>query len=133
MISRITSAMLAVLLGVPLCLCCFVKAAPVAETETCSACHKFAEPEQKAPVQPLAPGHDGACCKKQLHRNLSPDTVSAPRLVLVDLQAWVWPRTEDLFILSVLEQPTEYLSVTEHAPPLSAAEPLFQQHCALLL
>jgi hypothetical protein len=133
MISRITSAMLAFLLGIPLCLCCVVQAAPVADMGTCSACHKFAEPEQEVPVQPSGPGHDGACCKKSLHRNLSPDTVTAPRLVLVDLQAWVWLRPENFFFFSWLEEQShEALAVADPAPPRFAA-PLFQQHCALLL
>ena len=133
MISRITSAMLAFLLGIPLCLCCVVQAAPVAELETCSACHKFAETEGELPVQPLTPGHDGMCCHKSFHRDLSPDTVTAPRLVLVDLQAWVWLRPE-IFTLSfwLEKQSLETLAGADPAPPRFEA-PLFHQHCALLL
>lgn len=134
MFFRVTSLILALLIGVPLCLCCVAQPTFAVETETCSACHKFAEPEEQAPAQPPASGRDGTCCKKLLQRNISPDTATAPRLVLVDLETWVWQRPESFDFLSWLnEQSHVSLAAAETVAPPRHAVPLFQQHCVLLL
>ncbi len=137
MISRLTSYTLMLLMSVPLCLCCVVaapvKAAPV-EIEACSACQKFAEPEEGVPAKTSSSDHHGnrACCVNTTERNLSPESAAAPRLVLVDLQAWVWTRSENVsYLLWQATEAQELQAALFVPPPIQA--PLYQQHCALLL
>ncbi len=134
MITRLTQYFMVLLIGVPMYLCCQVRgmtAAPAAAVAAeCSGCHKFAEPEE-APATP-APEKGCVCCDGLLQRNLSPDITSAPRLVLVDLQAWVRVWSEDLLPPSWREHCMRVNpAVVDHGPPRHAV-PLFIQHCALL-
>ncbi|MDZ4289966.1 MAG: hypothetical protein U0984_18515 [Prosthecobacter sp.] len=132
MFSRITSYALTLLLGVPLCWCCWMGAPAVAaEAESCPAC-KHTQPESGLPAAPATPAHDKPCCLGLTQRNLSPDVAAAPHLVLVDLQVWVWMRPEVLLPPSQRELFDLGQGATERGPPRPGA-PLFVQHCALLL
>lgn len=129
MFSRLTGYALALLMGVPLCWCCWMSTpAAAAEVESCPAC-KLADSE---PGLPAAPTHDRPCCTGLNERNISPDIAAAPRLVLVDLQAWVWMRPDDLAPPTQAELLSLGQGAHERGPPRPGA-PLYERHCALLL
>lgn len=79
--------MLALLMAVPLHLCCWaglMKTAPV--EPGCMACQLFlSEAERQAlPAEP-APARHCECCDDTLLRSLSPDALTAPQVVLLEL------------------------------------------------
>jgi len=131
MLARLTSLLTSLIMAVPMCWCCIAGAIPAAsgEAETCASCKQFSEnghiPEAPAPEQ------DCACCDGLLQRDLSPHAAAAPRLVLVDLQAVVWPRTVGVLLPMWRELAHLHLCTVGHRP-LSSAAPLYHQHCALL-
>ena len=137
MISRFASFLVAFLMGVPLCWCSYAQppASMTAEVSACSACHPSTQQGSAAHGSPHSP-HEGkshACCHASVaERNLSPDTAAAPRLVLVDLQAWVRMHPESFHwagALAVAER-----NHTDANRKLRGQEPpLYQRHCALLL
>ena len=132
MFTRFTQSMMALLMAVPMCWCCLAQALPAREVETeCMSCHKFLLPEDM-PKQ-HEPKSDCPCCQGTLERNLSPDIAAAPRLVLVDLQTWVWSPVEEVLPPTRWEQQEKGLTLpTNHGPPRTAA-PRYHQHCALLI
>jgi hypothetical protein len=129
MLSRFTQFFMALLMAVPMCWCC-VSQAKEAET-SCTACHKFLLPEDR-PTQQPAHHSDMPCCQGTLERNLSPDTTATPRLVLVDLQPWLWQRAEENFLPKLSIQLSLSQLIQNHGPPRIEA-PFYVQHCALLL
>ncbi|HYF34810.1 MAG TPA: hypothetical protein VD994_05915 [Prosthecobacter sp.] len=134
MLSRLTALVLALVMVLPLCWCCAAEApaaAAAAEEETCSAC-RYAEVEQDLPASSPVDSHqDRRCCAKAKLRNLSPDVAAAPRLVLVDLQAWVWMRADLAAPPVKVDLDAIVFSLERHAA--SHAPPLYQRHCALLI
>jgi hypothetical protein len=133
MIPRLISLMLAVCLGLPLCRCCWEEARPLAaaspDEPLCPACEHVRHtpahtPASPTPVRP--------CCLGLTERTVSPDAVTAPRLVLVDLQAWVWTHSQKLPLPSWREFAS--LPVDDSVRARSwHGPPLYQRDCALLL
>ena len=136
MISRFASFLVAFLMGVPLCWCSYAQppASMTAEVGACSACHPSTQQGSAAHGSPHS-HHEGkshACCHAGVaERNLSPDTAAAPRLVLVDLQAWVWSLPDFLAPPKWSELSAPAFSPVPHLA--HEGPPLYQRHCALLI
>lgn len=131
MLTRLPGILSAFLMALPMCWCCMVQALPVkaAVEETCMACHKFALADET----PAKPAHDCHCRADSTQRDLSPNTATAPRLVLVDLQAAVWGQSEVVVLPPIgreLNDPTHLHSAG--SPPRSHF-PLYHRDCALLI
>jgi hypothetical protein len=129
MFARHTQFFMALLMAVPMCWCSIAQAN--VDTGSCMGCHKFLLPEDK-PADQSTHQSDMPCCQGTIERNLSPDTTATPRLVLVDLQPWLWQRAEDTFLPQMGSQPSMRQLVQNHGPPQVKA-PLYHQHCALLI
>ena len=131
MFTRLTQSLMVLLMAVPMCWCCMAKALPSPAAKTdCLSCHKFLLPEDMPQDKP-APDSDCPCCQGTLERNISPDIAAAPRLILVDLQAWVWLAVEeDLPPLKFVQ--ADYLQTARNHGPPRLATPLYHLHCSLL-
>ncbi len=129
MLTRLTQFLMALLMAAPMCWCSIAQAS--FEEVSCMACQKFLLPEDRPTDQP-AHRSDMPCCQGTLERNLSPDTTATPRLVLVDLQPWLWQRAEETFLPQMGSQPSVRQLAQNHGPPQVKA-PLYHQHCALLI
>lgn len=130
MFTRITQSMMALLMAVPMCWCCLAQALPAREVETeCMSCHKFLLLEDM-PKQ-HEPKSDCPCCQGTLERNLSPDIAAAPRLVLVDLQTWVWQPVEEVLPAMGWVREAGLRLIPNHGPP-RASTPHYRQHCSML-
>ena len=127
MITRFTQSLMALLMAVPMCWCCLAQVLPT-ETE-CMSCHQFLLPEDM-PKQ-HEPDSDCPCCQGTLERNLFPDIAAAPRLVLVDLQTWVWSPVEEALPPTRWEQGAGHRLIANHGPPRKVV-PLYRQHCSML-
>lgn len=120
------------LMAVPMCWCSVLKAGTNNPAGECLSCHKFLLPEDLPANQPLHHS-DMPCCAGTLERNLSPDIAAAPRLVLVDLQTWVWLRVEDMLPPHRWELRSGHTGPLQNVGPPGLAAPLYHQHCALLI
>lgn len=129
MFARLTHFFMALLMAVPMCLCGVAQAKE--ETGSCMACHKFLLPEDKPADQPTHQS-DMPCCQGTLERNLSPDTTATPRLVLVDLQPWLWQRAEESFLPETGHELSLSQFIKNHGPPRLQV-PLYYLHSALLI
>ena len=94
-------------------------------------CHKFLLPEDK-PADQSTHQSDMPCCQGTIERNLSPDTTATPRLVLVDLQPWLWQRAEETFFLEKGHELSLSQFIKNHGPPRLQAS-LYYLHSALLI
>lgn len=130
MFTRFTQSIMVLLMAVPMCWCCLAQALPAREIEKdCMSCHKFLLPEDM-PKQ-HEPKSDCPCCQGTLERNLSPDIAAAPRLVLVDLQTWVWPPVEEMLPAICWAPEAAFRLIANHGPPRTVV-PLYRQHCSML-
>jgi len=131
---HILQIMLALLMAVPLHLCCWLGLMkPAAGEESCTACHQFLTAEELAQLPaPPAPKRNCECCDGTLERGQTPAIVSAPRAGL-----HVLPGTPWLDTACVLLPDPAYLSqrhrLPDERPPPPRAEPLYLRHCALLI
>lgn len=136
MITRLVQYFMALLMAAPMYLCCQLgamtqEAAPVA-ADACQACRLLTGADE-TPTAPMRDSKtDCPCCTGTLERNLSPDTAAAPRLVLVDLQAWVWWQAEDLLPPTRREHEARVHHARVDPGPPRREAPLFLRHCALL-
>ncbi len=128
MFTRLTQFLMVLLMAVPMCWCCMAKALPT-KTE-CLSCHKFLLPEDAPKDQP-AHESDCPCCQGPLERKLSPDIAAAPRLVLVDLQTWVWLPVAVVLPPLSWELQTGLQLALNHRSSRSVT-PLYLNYCALL-
>ncbi|MCA1963174.1 MAG: hypothetical protein LDL31_04425 [Prosthecobacter sp.] len=134
-LKSLVQSMLAMLMAVPLHLCCWTGMMQAAGAEeACMGCHQFLEPGEVPPLHSESqPDRHCACCEDTLLRQPLPSSVSAPKVKLLELPVTAWPVTWDGAWHEVMRWISAYGFPNAHAPPMAEAVPLFQRHCALLL
>lgn len=130
----LTQCLTAVLMAVPLHLCCWTGMMHAAEDDAaCTGCHQFLDPSE-LPPRHQAPGPDRhcACCDDTLLRQAAPAAVTAPKTAVNDLPSAAWPPQ---WMLAPPPSAASHapLFPNAHAPPDPGGVPLYQRHCALLL
>lgn len=128
--------LLAMLMAVPLHLCCWTGRMQAAEAEeACTGCHQFLEPsELPAPGhQEHSPDKHCACCEDTLLRQAAPAAIAAPRIILQELPHAAWSPCSLPMQAGWAEAPHSAFPNAQGPPDPGRRVPLFQRHCALLL
>lgn len=125
--------MLALLMAVPLHLCCWAGLMKTAADEqSCMACHQFlTEAERQALPEP-APARHCECCDDTLLRGLTPDVLAAPQLVLRELTFYL-PPDEARQHLPAAAESFQKPRLTFGRPPPGVVVPLYQLQCSRLI
>ncbi len=126
MLTRITSLILTLCIGLPMCWCC-ISAPEREEVASCCAMKKHAASEQ-APAHSQEP--NCPCAKHENKREVAATFVQAPAPALKLLAELAWAASSPVSLtpsLFAIHEPRH-----DHGPPLHSP-PLYARHCALLI
>ena len=129
---RLTQLMLALLMAVPLHLCCWVGLMGAEPEAPCPACLQFLAPEERAEETAPTPDRHCECCDGTLERDLTPPAIAAPLPPTNDLPAFAWSTPRPWMQSAKADLSRQNLCREVHAPPRDGV-PFYQRHCALLL
>lgn len=128
--------MLALLMAVPLHLCCWagLMKTPASAELGCMACHSFlTEAEhQTLPAAPAPEERHCECCADTLLRSLSPEALTAPQVVLLELPFHL-PLDEAAPHRPQAMQTSPRPPLPCVRPPPGALVPLYQLQCSRLI
>jgi hypothetical protein len=124
--------LLALLMAVPLHLCCWTGLMKTEDAAACSACHQFLTDEERSAESAPPPPRHCECCDDTLQRDLTPSAIAAPRPLLSELPLFTWVAPEHLLQTASVENSPRQHVRDGHSPPAGYA-PLYQRYCALLL
>jgi hypothetical protein len=127
-----TQLLLALLMAVPLHLCCWMGLMKVENEAACSACHQFLNAEGSASESAPPPPRHCECCDDTLQRDLTPSAIAAPRPLFSELPLFTWVAPEHPLQAGSPENSPRQHVRDGHSPPAGFA-PLYQRYCALLL
>jgi hypothetical protein len=126
MLTRITSLILTLCVGLPMCWCC-ISAPQQEEVASCCAMKRHAASEQ-APAHSQEP--NCPCAKHENKREVTATFVQAPAPALKLLaEPLSSPSSPAILTPAVF---ANHAPRQDHGPPLHAA-PLYARHCALLI
>ncbi len=133
----VIQSVLAVLMAVPLHLCCWsgMMQATEREEEMCPACRAMVS-DAEAPATPANgpdPERHCACCDDTLLRDVSPAAITAPRAVVLELPSLAWLPPTALALMSSQVWHEQQAHLHAQGPPLAQTVPLFRLHGAWLL
>ncbi len=129
---RLSQFVLALLMAVPLHLCCWGGLMGAEPEAPCPACLQFMTPEERAAETAPEPVRHCECCDDTLQRDLSPAAITTPRPTTNDLPAIVWGRPESWITSTTADISRQHLCREDHSPPPYGV-PIYRRHCALLL
>jgi hypothetical protein len=119
--NRLFAALLALLIGNPVCWCCMAHASEAADDEPeVSCCHQT----EKDQTPPLSSKDSCSCELMECDRESSPIKVALPAVDLVWMNLPEWQVVQ---ITPALSEVPVRLMITQDTGPPSA--PLYQQHC----
>ena len=123
---------LALLMAVPVHLCCWMGLMKAPEQETCMACHQFLSPEEREAEPTPQPDRHCECCDGVLVRDVHPMMVAVPKPLLHEISGGKWDVFSDLGPPVWQKSFQQRLPFCEHSPP-NQGVPLYHRHCTLLI